>query len=364
VLFDQGFTQECENSRGEAFYNGVAFAKDVPRTSLSSFEIDLYCIEFPDLVINSTAGPDLKIPFELELLPDSPEGVMRNPLTDNYYYRSSYKSGEYAGFDTSFSLYEDFNAIFNALDTEDSSIQALQIDCKEGFCDLSLIDSSFSSCKDGTSGNAYSYLGGIAVAKNVSQNSLHDFQLELFCVEDISSIGIIDYDVTPIILTGDLVFLEDGIIKRTGPGFNYFASSNLDLQTNEVSGLYSGARLHDGGQQRVNILCTPVVDDVDECDIIVWTAINYECIQDDTSRFIINGIAVAKGEPRDALDGFYIDLYCVSPEAGVEIDYEADIPVRSFHAEILTDDNGKVVSLSLDADTIPILKNTPVPYSN
>ncbi len=123
VLFDQGFTQECENSRGEAFFNGVAFAKDVPRTSLSSFEIDLYCIEFPDLVINSTAGPDLNIPLELELLPDSPEGIVRNPLTDNYYYSSSYNSGEYAGFDTSFSLYEDFNAIFKGIDTEDSSIQ-------------------------------------------------------------------------------------------------------------------------------------------------------------------------------------------------------------------------------------------------
>ncbi len=244
-------------------------------------------------------------------------------------------------------------------------IPALQIDCKEGFCDFSLIDSSFSSCKDNSSGTTYSYLGGIAVAKNVPQNSLHDFQLELFCVEDITSLGSIDYDVTPIILTGDLVFLEDGIIKRTGPGFNYFASSNLDLQTNDVSGLYSGARLHDGGLQNLNILCTPVEDDVDECDIIIWTAINYECITGPTSRFIINGIALAKGVPRDGFeDGFYIDLYCVPPEAGVEIDYESDIPVKSFHAEILTDDNGKVVSLVLDADTIPILKTTPVPYSN
>lgn len=123
MLFDQGFTQDCEDSRGEEFWNGVAFAKGVPRTSLSSFEIDLYCLQFPELVVNSTAEPDLKIPFELELLPGSPDGIMRNPLSDNYYYSSSYKKGEYAGFDTSFSLYEDFNAIFEGIDTEDSSIQ-------------------------------------------------------------------------------------------------------------------------------------------------------------------------------------------------------------------------------------------------
>ncbi len=237
-------------------------------------------------------------------------------------------------------------------------IPALQINCKEGFCDLSLIDSSFSSCRDQNSGIAYSYLGGIAVAENVPQNSLHDFQLELFCVEDASSIGGIDYDVTPIILTGNLVFLEDGIIRRTGPGFNYFASSNLDLQTNEVSGLYSGARLYDGGNQNLNILCS-----MGMCDVIVWTSINYECITGPTSRFIVNGIAVAKAVPMDSLGGFDVDLYCVSPEAGVEIDYEVDDPIKTFYAEILTDDNGAVVGLTLDDNTIPILKKTPVPYS-
>ena len=237
-------------------------------------------------------------------------------------------------------------------------IPALQINCEEGFCDLSLIDSSFSSCKDQNSGIAYSYLGGIAVAENVPQNSLHDFQLELFCVEDASSIGSIDYDVTPIILTGNLVFLEDGIIRRTGPGFNYFASSNLDLQTNEVSGLYSGARLYDGGNQNLHIQCS-----MGMCDVIVWTSINYECITGPTSRFIVNGIAVAKAVPMDSLGDFSVDLYCVSPEAGVEIDYEVDDPIKTFHAEILTDDNGAVVGLTLDDNTIPILKQTPVPYS-
>ena len=223
---------------------------------------------------------------------------------------------------------------------------------------MSLIDSSFSSCKDKNSGFAYAYLGGIAVANDVPQNSLHDFKLELFCVEDITSLGSIDYSVTPIILTGNLVFLENGIIRRTGPGFNYFASSNLDLQTNEVSGFYSGARLYDGGSQNLHIQCSSM----GSCNIIVWTAINYECITGPTSRFIINGIAVAKGVSVDSLGSFNVDLYCVSPEAGVEIDYETDQPKKTFQAEILTNDNGAVVGLILDDDSIPMLKKTPVPF--
>ncbi len=190
---------------------------------------------------------------------------------------------------------------------------------------MSLIDSSFSTCI--TNDLFRAYLGGIAVANNVPQNSLHDFELKLFCVEDFASlisIGI-DYEVTPKSLTGNLVFLEDGIIRRTGPGFNYFAVANLDLQTNEVSGFYSGARLYDGGQQKLHIQCSVE----GSCDIIVWAGINYECITGPDSRFVFNGIAVAKGVSVDSLDSFYADLYCTPPEAGVEIDY-TEAPDKTF----------------------------------
>lgn len=92
---------------------------------------------------------------------------------------------------------------------------------------------------------------GIAKADQVPQDSLYDFTLDLYCVESLNSLGDIDYDnITPIALTGNLIFLENGLVKRTGPGFSYYNTANIALQrTAEPSGLYSGPKLADGNLQ-------------------------------------------------------------------------------------------------------------------
>jgi len=85
----------------------------------------------------------------------------------------------------------------------------------------------------------------------VPQDSLYDFTLDLYCVESLDSLGDIDYDnITPIALTGNLIFLENGLVKRTGPGFSYYNVANIALQrSDEPSGFYSGPRLADGNLQ-------------------------------------------------------------------------------------------------------------------
>ena len=65
---------------------------------------------------------------------------------------------------------------------------------------------------------------------------------------------------------------------------------------------------------------------------------------------------MANNVPVESLDSFPIALYCVSPEAGVEIDYEVDQPIKTFQARVLSDDSDKIVSLTLDENTISILK--------
>ena len=104
---------------------------------------------------------------------------------------------------------------------------ALKLKCRKGLCDVVLIDSSFSTCKDENSGIGFAYLGGIARADNVPQDSLHDFDLNLYCVTDLDSLDRIDYSVDPIILAGNLVFLEDGLVRRLGPGKHYLSQEAL-----------------------------------------------------------------------------------------------------------------------------------------
>ena len=56
--------------------------------------------------------------------------------------------------------------------------QVLTLDCKRGRCIITLQDASFSTCIDQLS--LERYLGGLALAKGVPQDSLYDFDLELF----------------------------------------------------------------------------------------------------------------------------------------------------------------------------------------
>ena len=98
----------------------MAFTMNVDRTSLSSFEIELYCIKAPQLVVDLTDDPDAIIPFRSELLQDLKVEIIRNPETGNDFYRLGSRP---VPVDTSFSLYKDYSASFAGTDIEDSSNQ-------------------------------------------------------------------------------------------------------------------------------------------------------------------------------------------------------------------------------------------------
>lgn len=98
----------------------MAFAMNVDRTSLSSFNIELYCIKAPQLVVDPADEPDTTIPFRLELLQDSKVEIIRNLETGNVFYRLGNRP---VPVDTSFSLYKDYSASFAGTDIEDSSTQ-------------------------------------------------------------------------------------------------------------------------------------------------------------------------------------------------------------------------------------------------
>ena len=161
----------------------MAFAMNVDRTSLSSFNIELYCIKAPQLVVDPDDDPDATIPFSLELLQDLKVEIIRNLETGNDFYRLG---NRHVPIDTSFSLYKDYWASFVGTDIEDSSTQGtlvihafalyllilhrlrillfsnilgLSIKCKKAKCDVILVDSSFSTCKEKNSGLRYAYLG-------------------------------------------------------------------------------------------------------------------------------------------------------------------------------------------------------------
>ena len=141
-----------------------------------------------------------------------------------------------------------------------NAAQVLTLDCKQGRCDITLQDASFSTCIEQL--GLQRYLGGLALAKDVPQDSLYDFDLQLFCASDFFQ-GI-DYTSPVATLTGNLAFLEDGIVRRTGPGFNYY---NYHKKRKALDGYYTGGIIKvDGGGQSMKILC-----DHGLCEVILWT---------------------------------------------------------------------------------------------
>ena len=67
-----------------------------------------------------------------------------------------------------------------------------------------------STCVEAIPGDRY--LGGLAKATDVPQDSLDNFDLPLYCVSNPAE-GIIDFSEPVAILEGGFVFLEGGIIK-------------------------------------------------------------------------------------------------------------------------------------------------------
>ena len=148
---------------------------------------------------------------------------------------------------------------YSGFDTEDGSPQSIALLCDEDekTCDVTLRDSRFSTCEQklGTG----TFFGGVGIAKGVPVTSLRDFQIELFCVENKG--GSIDFTEEPTTtLTGDLEFLPNGQLRRTGPGFFYSkltvftengkkTSGDIDDLGYNVNGKFVGVDVSDGSQQ-------------------------------------------------------------------------------------------------------------------
>ena len=84
-----------------------------------------------------------------------------------------------------------------------NAAQVLTLDCKRGRCDITLQDSSFLTCIKQL--GLQRYLGGLALARDVPQDSLYDFDFELFCASNFFQ-GI-DYTSPVATLPGSLAFL-------------------------------------------------------------------------------------------------------------------------------------------------------------
>ena len=227
-----------------------------------------------------------------------------------------------------------------------NAAQVLTLDCKQGLCNITLQDSSFSTCVS-TLG-LERYQGGLALANDVPQDSLYDFDLELFCAPNFFQ-GI-DYNSPVANLTGNLVFLQDGIVRRTGPGFDYYDR----LKKRKVlDGYYFGGIIEfSGGGQQMKILC-----DHGLCEVILWTDITRACITGPSSRFVFNGIYINRSVPEDSLDDFDIDLYCTPPGAGGEIDYETQDPVKTIKAAIVQDNSRDgIVHLAMDGTEYQVFR--------
>ena len=322
----------CKASTGQSFNNGVGIAKGVPRGSLSDFDIELYCLE-EDRSIDYDREPDATLQGNLAHVRD---GIIRTGPGTNYIKSSPNEVEE------PFSVYQDFALTLTGLDTEDGSEQFLEILCEGGLCDVELTDTYFSTCVEAIPGDRY--LGGLAKAAGVPQDSLYDFNLPLYCASDL--IQGIDYSAPAATLKGNLVFPQPGNVKRIGPGFMYY---NLFKGTGDDralalptagSSLYQGYRQDTGGLKLLSTSCQNK-----NCEVILFSVIEPLCIGPSGGRLFLNAVAINKNVPQDSLDNFEIGLYCVPPGAGAVIDYNTQEPILTMNASITPGDRSGTIRL-------------------
>ena len=332
ILSDTSW-RTCKALVGQSFYNGVGIAKDVPRDSLSNFEIELYCLQENQRLIDYDREPDATLPGNLKLVR---EGILQRTEPGINYIKTYPNEVE-----EPFSIYQDFALTLIGVDTEDASEQFLTVDCVEGLCDIELADTSFSTCIENIPGDRY--LGGLAKATDVPQDSLSNFGLPLYCA---SNFGVVNYTEPVAILKGGFVFLQPGIIKRTGTGFTYYnafkgAGSDSALATTGSS-FYSGFRKDTGGARFLSMSCQKSV-----CEVILRSNIEPACIGPSGGLPFLNGLAINKNVPEDSLDGFEIGLYCVPPPkgTGAEIDYETQKPILTINVSIAPGDQRGIIRL-------------------
>jgi len=328
-LYDTSFST-CKELVGQSFYTGVGVAKNVLRDSLDNFDIDLYCMGKEDREIDYDRDPDQILTGNLVLDRD---GILHRTGPGYSYLKQSPNEN-----DDTYSVYKNITQRFYGSDTEDASTQDMTLDCQGGFCDITLGDSSFSTCIDKIPGDTY--LGGLAKAGGVPQDSLHNFDLDLFCAEDYLGI---DYNTTRAQLKGDLLFLQGGTVQRTGPGFKYsniFKSGGNTLTAG--SNFHSGTRDDTGGLKEIRILCQSGM-----CEVIIWSYIHPECARPPGLPFL-NGVAFNSAVPEESLEDFEIGLFCTPPGPGSTIDYESQDPISTRKVSITPGDQRGIVHLTED----------------
>jgi len=306
----------CGAISGAVFYQGVGVARNIPQNSLDDFDIRLYCLSADEIEVDindPSREPDAILTGNFASLQD---GILRRTGPGFNYYKISKPA----------SPTDDFSQKLYGPDTEDGSKQGLTITCAGGLCDIILADASFSTCINNIPGDIF--LGGVALAKNVPQDNLDSFSLDLYCIEDINQlVAGIDYDSNPATtLDGSLLFLENGVVRRTGPNFTYFnrfkskSFDKLSKATAITNGKYSGSRFSEGGEDSVFPTCTGGI-----CQVTLHNFIFPECIIPATSfNPYFNGFGIARNITKDSLDKFDIDIYC--KKLGQEVDFDVDEP--------------------------------------
>ena len=144
------------------------------------------------------------------------------------------------------------------VDTDDASLQTLELLCDEKHCDFFLTDPRFSTCEQELGAGTFNT--GVGIAKSVPVDSLDDFKIALYCLQEGETE--IDFDDDPTTyLTGNIELLPGGGIRRTGPGFSYSktsvpeikdtASKSISINDKSINlnGQYRGIDLQDGSGQ-------------------------------------------------------------------------------------------------------------------
>jgi len=317
----------CIEVTGNAYFGGVAIADGIPEDSLDDFNLFLYCLQEGQLEIDfNTDTPVTTLKGNMISLED---GVIRRTGT-GFTYFSNYrgdlsvdkpsvpKSGSYTG-----------------TDTEDGANQIMNIYCKDGMCDVHLGDLGFSTC---TLITGDPFFGGIAIARNVPEESLDDFKLDLYCL----GVGQTQFSSTPTgTLTGSMIVLKDGIIRRTGPGFTFYLVSDnngsTDVQIGNGKYLNNGYTT-DGSRSSYEILCAE-----GKCDVVLEDTIFPACFALTGTNYF-GGFAIAKGVDQASLGNFSLDLYCAKG-LGIDIDMEDDQPITTISSRLEVLEDGILIEI-------------------
>ena len=130
--------------------------RDIPQDSLDDFEIRLYCLEENELEVDIndlSRAPDAMLTGNLV---SNQEGIIHRTGPGFTYYLRSNTADSVVVSESSSVI--STNRLLG-VDTEDGSTQALDLVCENDLCNVTLTDSSFSTCIQET---GLPYFGGLA----------------------------------------------------------------------------------------------------------------------------------------------------------------------------------------------------------